>query len=281
MRKLLFVLLGSILLITSCVDEPSQARLRIKKQLDSIDNKCPLDMGIIKINGMSMDDDTIVIKYSMDDNYYPVKMMGEIYQKHKEDINTTTYLSFFEGFSDTTNLKKDLLLMKANIKYIVSGKSSFDKYEMFISSDEIQKLSKRNITEDERNLLRIKNKLAGEAYRCPYKIEEGMWMDDVYLDNKYITFQINVDEKLYSIALLQAMPQELKAALLEEVNNLPSLMAYAELLAIDNCHLGMQYIYVGSETGKKASVRIEPSEMPKLTELKNNVNNSYGMEILK
>lgn len=281
MRKLLYVIFGTILFITSCIDEPSQARLRIKKQLDSIDNKCPLDMGIIKINGMSMDNDTIVIKYSMDDNYYPVKMMGEIYQKHKEDINTTTYLSFFEGFGDTTNMKRDLILMKASIKYIVSGKSSFDKYEMFINNDEIEKLSKRYITEDERNLLRVKNKLAGEAYRCPYKIEEGMWMDNVYLDNKYITFKINVDENMYSISLLRSIPRELKAALLEEVNKLPSLMAYGELLAIDNCHLGMQYLYVGSESGDIASVKLEPSDMPKLTELKSKVNNSFGMEILK
>ncbi len=230
---------------------------------------------------MSMDNDTIVIEYNLDDNYCPVKMMGEIYRKHKEDINTATYLSFFEWFSDTTNLKNDLILMNACIKYIVSGRSSFEKYEMFISNDEIKKLSKRNITEYERNLLRIKNKFAGEAYRCPYKIEEGMWMDDVYLDNRYITFKINVDENLYSISLLQSMPQELKVALLEEMNNLPLIMTYGELLSIYKCHLGMQYIYVGSKSGNKASVKLEPSEMPNLAELKNKINKSYGMEIFK
>lgn len=281
MNKIFYVLLGSILLITSCVDESSQARLRIKKQLDSINNQCPIDMGMIKIDGMSMDNDTIVIQYSVDDNYYPVKIMGEIYKKHKKDINTTTYLSFFEGFSDTTNMKKNLILMNANIKYIVYGKSSFDKYEMFISNGEIQKLSKRNITEYERNMLRIKNKLSGEAYKCPYEIEKGMWMDNVYLENKYITFKINVDENLYSISLLRSIPQELKAVLLENVQNLPSLMAYSELLAIDNCHLGIQYLYVGSKSGDIASVKLEPSDMPKLTELKRKVNNSYSMEILK
>lgn len=281
MKKLFYVLLGFILLITSCVDEPSQARLRIKKQLDSINNQCPIDMDIIKIDGMSMENDTIVIQYSVDDNYYPVKMMGEIYKQHKEDVNTTTYLTFLEGFSDTTNMKKDLMLMNASIKYIVSGQSIFDKYEIFISNDEIQKLSKSHITEYERNRLLIKNKLAGEAYRCPYKIEEGMWMDKVYLENNYITFKIKVDENLYSISLLQSRPQELKAALLENVNNMPSLMAYGDLLAIDNCHLGIQYLYVGSKSGDVASVKLESSDMPKLTELKNKVNNSYGMEILK
>ena len=51
MRKLFYVLLGCLLFITSCIDEPSQARLRIKKHLDSIDNQCPLDMGVIRING--------------------------------------------------------------------------------------------------------------------------------------------------------------------------------------------------------------------------------------
>lgn len=281
MKKLLYFIISILFFATSCIDEPSQARIRIKKQLDSIDILCPLDYDIIQIKGMSMDNDTIVIKYSMDDNYYPVKTMGEIYQKHKEDINVTTYLSFLECFKDTANMKKDMLLMNASIKYLVSGKSSFDRFEMFISDDEVQKLSRRYISEEERNLLRIKNKLAGEAYRCPYKIEEGMWMDNVYLDGKYITFKINVNEDLYSIDLLQLIPKELKSALLKEVNNLPALMAYAELLAIDYCHLGMQYIYVGSESGKSVNVRLEPSEMPKLTELKKRVNNEFGTELLK
>ena len=281
MKKIYIIIAACSLLFVSCVDEASQARVRIKKQLDSIDAKCPLDMDIISINGMSLEKDTIVIKYSIDNNLYPVKTMGEIYRQHKKDFNVTSFLSFFEVFNDTAQLKQDMLLTNVSMKYEVSSKTSSDCYEMFISSDEVKDYSSRTITERERNQLRIKNKLAGEAYRCPYKIDEGMWMEDVYIDGNYVTFKINMDENLYSIATLRSIPKELKAALLEEVKNLPSMMAYADLVAIDNCNLGMQYIYVGSESKKSVSVKLEPSEMPNLSTLKNNVNKEYGSKIFE
>ena len=62
MKKIYIIIVACSLLFVSCVDETSQARVRIKKQLDSIDAKCPLDMDIISINSMSLEKDTIVIR---------------------------------------------------------------------------------------------------------------------------------------------------------------------------------------------------------------------------
>ena len=202
-------------------------------------------------------------------------------QKSENDIKITRFLSFVEHFIDNDHKLEDLISMNASIKEHITGNYSFENYDIIIDTEDLKNLSKEEYSESERNFLRLKSKIIGESCRCPYSIEKGMLMENVSLNREYVTFQINVDESIYPMEAFRIAKTDIKRSLKESMLDAPSTVLYGDMLAINQCNLGIRYMYVGYSTGESITITFENDELPSIEDMQKAINKNTGIDVFK
>lgn len=269
-------------IVTSCVDPISQKRAYWKSYLDSLDKSCPITIdNTISINSVKMYHDTIEVRYIVNEDYYPMSIMKAAYQKSENDIKITRFLSFVDNIIDSGHKLEDLISINASVKEHIMGNSSFESFDFIIGAEDIKNLSKEEYSESERNFLRLKSKIIGESCRCPYSIEKGMLMENVSLNREYVTFHIKVDESIYSMEAFRLAKTDIKKALKESMLDAPSTVLYGDLLAINNCNLGIRYMYIANSSGESITITFENDELPSIEDMQKAINKNTGIDVFK
>lgn len=279
MKKTIIYIFLLFAIITSCVDEASKTRLRVRNTIDSLNSSCPVNLDIIKVESIHFEHDTVILNYALDGTFYPLDVFKVAYVKEKYDVNFLNYLSFLTGCPNPKQMRKDLVKIGASIKLIVSDQNSNNGFTSVMTKEDIKKYAERKITKEERSRIRLKCKIEGERIRCPYNNGDGTIANDVRIEGNYVVFEILVDEKLINIDYLNENKEAAKSVLLEEFSNTEHISMYSDMVAIKGSHMGVKYKYIGIDSRKSAIVTIEYEDLPNIRDIQQEINNDFGMNI--
>ncbi len=99
-------------------------------------------------------------------------------------------------------------------------------------------------------------KLANSQF--PMSAGYGLVVTSASLDGDYVVYRLDVDEDLISIDLLNESISANKANIISALQIDSDTQKFIELLK--ECNKGVAYHYIGTTSGNKCIIEIEPSE---------------------
>ncbi|MGN0402513.1 MAG: hypothetical protein ACI4HQ_09700 [Acetatifactor sp.] len=219
---------------------------KLKKQVASLNAICPINAGI--------GGDFISIKYGdKDGNVYMYFLSNEQFGSQfflKENRNNVLVnLKMIFQNDASREMLKDMVNAKAGliITYKMSSTGKTATFE--IPYEELREMNNHPISQHERNIIIIQNKLAIENNRCPYETEPGVTMAKVALVNNNIVYYLQVDEDMFDFQQWEQSKDEIKQMTtnnFKELRDDPTMISEFRLLISEG--VGYHYRYYGSKS---------------------------------
>lgn len=232
---------------------------KLKNKIRSLNAMCPIKAGI--------SGDIISFRYNeKDGNVYMDFLINEdfgsqFFLKDSNEIILTNIKLMLQG-SDSHQLLNDMLNAKAGLmmtyKIITSGKTA----QFEIPYEELKEIKDHPISEQERLLNIINNKLALENSRYPIELEEGLIMVKNELFNDNLIFYIQVDEDLYDFKELKKSQKEIREnrnQFFQYMKGDPTMQREFELLT--KAGLGYHYRYFGNKSNDYFDIIFTPEDL--------------------
>lgn len=220
----------------------------VKESVVKTNAECPIVLG----SGMEM------TSMSINDKYWTIEIK----------INTNGYgLSGFNKDQGKTLIKgvdkyqiSQIYNLNIGYKMVFTSETGESKVLIFEHKDLAEVLNDTDITTDDVLQTYIEN----NKKACPLEMEKGMFLTDVSYSGDILCHEISVDEKLYSIDLLNSNSASIKRNMEELISSGKdqTMTVIAEWLIKANKGLG--YTYLGKDSKKTASIVFSCEELKKL-----------------
>lgn len=254
-----FVCLLIQILAISCVN---QNVLKLKNIVDSIDAACPVPIGSagrfesIRYNE---EENKIFIKISTTDEF-AYQFLDD---RNKENIRNNLKMLFLDNSNQ--DLCKAIVNAGAALNVTYTLPSTGQSVIFELSSSELNELKDSKLTDQDRQIAIIRNKLATENNRLPMELDQGLTMTKVSYENDNIIFNIEVDETLYDIKLITSSESEIKKSIISEFTQSQNDLAVQnELKLLTSSGVGYIYRYYGNKSHKGIDIVFSPKELQKL-----------------
>lgn len=112
--------------------------------------------------------------------------------------------------------------------------------------------------------------IEAERVNYPQKLDDGMIMTDITLEDENIVFTIQVDENLYSISQMEENNDLIRASVIKEGLSQPESHYFLEMCKVS--HSGLVYRFTGKQSLKKHDIVISSDEMRKLVDTPESLN---------
>lgn len=260
MKKIAFIItiLFSLLAITSCENASVK---NLKKQVASLDAICPINAGI--------GGDFLSVKYNeTDGNVYMYFATNEelgnqfFLKENRKNIKENLKLMFMSG--DAKQMLDDMVKANAGLVLTYKLPSTGKTAKFVITADELKEVRDNPMSDYDRIMIMVQNKLAAENSRCPYSIGDGMVMAKVAIADDNLVYYIQVDENLYDFSQWKNSKDELRSNLEETFKEMRNdLTMQSEFKLMRSARLGCQYRYFGSKSKDYIDIVISLDELDK------------------
>lgn len=207
-----------------------------------------------EITSYDYEDGSVIINYSVSEEYINFDFVSENEEFMKE--NLMAYLQ--NGDKSMRALFDELSRVHAGLSMVYTGKETGRTYTVNISRDEINGLSR---TKKDDPLAALQSQLTITNAQLPTKIDEGMMMTSVRINNDYVEYLYECDEDLLDMDIMQDNSTDLKQDILESLSDPEDKVIQRECKMMKDANVGCKYIYVGNQTGKRVVVTIECDEL--------------------
>lgn len=147
-----------------------------------------------------------------------------------------------EMLKDMVNAKAGLVL---TYKLPSTGKTArFD-----IPYEELKEIKDNPMSEHDRNVIIMQNKIANENNRCPYEVEPGVKAVKAAIVDDNIVWYYQIDEDMYDFKAWKNASAEIRsniATSLKELRHDPTMQSEIQLLTSEG--MGYHYRYFGSKS---------------------------------
>lgn len=224
-----------------------------------------------------------IVKYmnSMCPYFISEEMSMENITYSKDNVTMTYviyggYYNFDAIRANDQVFRNNFLIMIANntnptiqtfIELLLDAKADLT---IVLKNDKGEKYSMHFVAEDLKNIMGnpdkdlnvfLQSMIANTKLNLPIKIEEGITLTDIFLENGYCIYVYTCDESILKIDLLQANDAALKTIMKRELYEKPDLVMKSICEMLRSTNNGLEYRYVGATSGKSYTCRIEADEL--------------------
>ena len=245
MKRLIFIftILLSLIAMTSCEDANVT---KLKKQVASLNALCPINAGV--------GGDFLSIKYSeKDKNVYMYFASNEQFgsqfflKENRENVLANLKLMFQND--DSREMFKDIVNAKAGLVITYKLPSTGKTARFEIPYEDLKEMKNNPMSQHDRNMIIMQNKLANENNRCPYETEPGVKMAKVAIVDDNIVYYLQVDEDMFDFRQWKKSAADIKqmtADNFRELRNDPTMQSEFRLITSEG--MGYHYRYYGSKS---------------------------------
>lgn len=241
--SLILALIIYALSFSSC-ENPNVKNL--KEQVSSLNALCPINSGV--------SGDFLSVKYNEKDKnvymYFAIneKFGSQFYFKESRE-NVLTNLKLMFQSDDARDMLRDIVKAKAGlvITYKMASTGKTARFE--IPYEELKEIKDNPMSEHDRNMIILKNKLANENHRCPYETEPGVKMMKLNIVDDNIVYYLQVDEDMFDFAQWKLSKDDIKNVMIDNFKALrgdPTMQSEFRLASTEG--IGYHYRYYGSKS---------------------------------
>lgn len=275
MKKSIFILFisATFLLMTACNNKngqtggffnqvenqteaaPSKEETQLRDFVEVINLQCPLPMGTwCTAEKLEYDSGVVKMLFTVSEGL----MNFNAIKDNDEEFRANMLINFANNQDSH---------FKQMFEYIINANADFEieletrageNYKMHFTTDELKENMPDGDGDPEKMLQAM---LFNTKIQLPQKVDEGMTLTDVQLNDKYFTYVYQCDESIIDFPTLRQNSALVKFSILNEIINPmdPVMKAMRELLKSTN-H-GMAYKYVGAKTGQSYTIYIKADEL--------------------
>lgn len=256
---IIFLVLMGLGGITRAIVKPTVEN-SFEQQIRRANRDCPIPVanGVGQVSSISLDDNLLV--YTLD--YKPGYINIDGYRRNPDATRDMFYLAFLcmngqGGHSDI--MANELIKRGYGLKIVASdGSSSFSSE---LTPEYIRQMTakvKINPTEALHDALLLKFETENTSF--PVKIDDGMIMTEMSLQENNIIVEIEVDENLYDLTAFEAVADEFADNIINEANSGdPELGALLDLCKIS--HTGLTYRMKGNLSKEYCDMNISSNQI--------------------
>lgn len=260
MKHISFLLsiLLTIILFSNCEDANIT---NLKNQVRALNVLCPINVGI--------SGDFLSIKYNeKDKNVYMYFSINEEFGSQfflKESRgNILSNLKLFFQNPESYQMLKDMVNAKAGLVVIYKIQTNGEIAQFEIPYEDLKEIKEHPISEKERTLMIINNKIAVENNRCPYELEPGVSMVKTALIDDKIVYYIQVDEDLFNFKEFKKAQNEIRENTKQNLGDLKSVQTFqGEIKLLTKGGFGYHYRYFGNKSKDYFDIIFTPEELSK------------------
>lgn len=255
---ILFLILMGLGSLTKAIVKPVAAD-SLEEQIRRANRDCPIPVanGVGQVSSISLEDGFIVYKL----DYKPEYINIDVYRNNPEATRDMFYLAFLcvngqGGHSDM--MSNELIKRGLGLRIVASnGVSSFTSE---LSPTYIKEMQNRiNVNPTEALNSALKLKFETENCTFPIKIDEGMILKGLGLEDNNIIVEVEIDENLYDLSSFAAVSDEFANNIIAEANNGdPEMGALLDLCKIS--HTGLTYRMIGNRSESYCDMNV-PSRL--------------------
>ena len=225
-------------------------------QIKRANRDCPIPIanGAGQVSKIELDGNFLT--YYLD--YKPEFINIQAYRQSPEAAKDLFYLSLICLNAQNNNgtlLITELLNNQYGLKVIVSdGKYTFSS-EM--SPNYLKEMNRKvNLNPQEALHDALLLKFQTESEEFPVKVEEGMFIIGMNLEDNNIVVEVVIDEDIYDLNLLSNLSETIAQSLIDEANaGEPEIGALLDLCKIS--HTGLVYRMRGMKSNQRINVKLE------------------------
>lgn len=256
---IIFLVLMGLGGITRAIVKPTVDN-SFEQQIRRANLDCPIPVanGVGQVSSISLDNNFLV--YTLD--YKPGYINIDGYIQNPDATRDMFYLAFLcmngqGGHSDI--MANELIKRGYGLKIVASNGSSSMSSEL--TPEYIKQMTdkvKINPTEALHDALLLKFETENTTF--PVKIDEGMIMTGMSLQENNIIVEVEVNENLYDLAAFEAVADEFADNIINEANSGdPELGAMLDLCKIS--HTGLTYRMIGNRSKKHCDMNISSTQI--------------------
>ena len=244
--KRVYLILSIVFTLLSCTSCEDRNVTKLKKEVATLNAMCPINAGV--------GGDFLSIKYNeKDKNVYMYfasnEQFGSQFFLKENRTNVLTNLKLMFQSDASREMLKDIVNAKAGLVVTYKMPSTGKTARVDIPYEELKEIKDNSMSQHDRNIIIIKNKLANVNNRCPYETEPGVKMVKVSLIDDNIVYYLQVDEDMFDFKQWKLGKDEIKqitADNFKELRRDPTMQSEFKLITTEG--IGYHYRYYGSKT---------------------------------
>lgn len=245
-----FIAIMMAIAVSACSNDSD-----LKKMVKTFNEICPISAGDwLTMEKADYKDNTVILTYTVSEDLIDFEGI----KANEESFRRNTLIGYAnntdEGF---LKLLDAIIKADADMEIVMNSKNG-ESYNMHFSAEEL----KENRAGDNADPEILLNTIADNArLQTPQKIDEGMFLTDVLVDEKYYIYVYSCDEPEYDIESMCETESLMKDVLKNDIfgSNDPILKKLLDLIKETN--RGIAYRFVGSPSGKTYTLYFEPNEI--------------------
>lgn len=223
---------------------------------EMVNNACPMSLGDTgEFTSVEYKNGYVYFTYTMNEAY----MDFDVLQDNPDLIRRNVKLFFTNPQGDVKSLLEMILKENAGLVMIYKGATSGKKVSLKFSTRELREMA--NSEKITAPIELLESQIETVNLQCPMKIDEGLVIKQISLEDGFIVYNVVMDEALYSIDLLKENEQMLKISLKSEAvsGNDPSVTMLVKMCK--DANIGLSYKYIGNKSGEYLVIKIPASEL--------------------
>ncbi len=232
----IFAILLSLIAMTSCENANVT---KLKKQVASLNALCPINAGV--------GGDFLSIKYNENDKMSICIGSQFFLKENRENVLTNLKLMFQND--DSREMLKDIVNAKAGLVITYKLPSTGKTARFEIPYEDLKEMDNNPMSQYDRNMIIMQNKLANENNRCPYETEPGVKMAKVAIVDDNIVYYLQVDEDMFDFKQWKnsaADIKQMRADNFKELRRDPTMQSEFRLITSEG--MGYHYRYYGNKS---------------------------------
>lgn len=249
-----------------------EEKLKFAQMIERVNNDCPipLTMGKGQVTAVKLEDNCVTYYTSFAPGYS--NALSELKNDEKIKEGILMCILCLDGQGDNRGSMILDLLEKYNYGFrVVITESATGTFDFRATADELATLHERYQLNPHEALYKLLSILIeAERVNYPQKLDDGMIMTDITLEDENIVFTIQVDENLYSISQMEENNDLIRASVIKEGLSQPESHYFLEMCKVS--HSGLVYRFTGKQSLKKHDIVISSDEMRKLVDTPESLN---------
>lgn len=249
-----------------------EEKLKFAQMIERVNNDCPIPaaMGKGQVTAVKLEDNCVTYYLSYSSEFTNVLSKLKNDEKIKEGI--LMCILCINGQGD--NLGSMILDLLEKYNYgirVVITESATGAFEFKANADELATLHEKYQLNPHEALYKLLSLfIEADRVNYPQKLDDGMIMTDITLEDENIVFTIQVDENLYSISQMEENDDLIRTSIIKEGLSQPESHSLLDMCKIS--HSGLVYRFTGKQSLKKHDIVVSSDETRKLVDTPESLN---------
>ena len=248
-------LCAMVAMCVSCNSNKSKLQIAVEEA----QKQCPMDMGVIgKVSSFTYENGVLTIEMCMNENIFKVDALStDIDAAKRSALNSLSTLT-----GDIKNVMSELVNEKAALVYRYVGDQTQKSVEVKLTYEEVE--AAINASPDDVNYEEeLQSQIKTANTQCPNQVDQMTVLDSISQNDEFVIYNYTVAEDNIKITDMEGQATNMKAMLAANMQQNMAAMRIFLLCCINTNH-GLQYRYVGSESGQEFNIYFAKGNLQEL-----------------